>query len=68
MKKVIRPARAWAWAILGSVHKAGPYELCRWAEPSKEVLLMGQKPSPEAIAVRVELTPVTHKKRRKVEL
>jgi hypothetical protein len=39
---------AWAWQL-------GDGSLCYWAEPTKEKLLRGQKPSPEAQAVCVRL-------------
>lgn len=43
--------RAWAWEI----NFGKGWVLCHWAEPSKEKLLNGQKPSPDARAVCVRL-------------
>ena len=45
----------WAWAI---EHDDGKWSLCHWAEPSKDRLTSRSKPSPEARAVYVYLTPV----------
>lgn len=45
----------WAWLC--------DFGLCQWAEPSRKRLLKGSKPSPEAIAVRVELVPTLKKYR-----
>ncbi len=42
---------AWAWKMDGG--------LCYWAEPSrKQLMAKKDKPSPEAIPVRVRLVPV----------
>jgi len=45
----------WAWLC--------DFGLCQWAEPNRERLLRGSKPSPEAVAVRVELVPTLKKYR-----
>lgn len=59
-KRTIKPGHGWAWAI---EHPKDTWGLCHWAEPSKEKLADGPKPSPEAIPVRVLLTPVTGKEK-----
>lgn len=50
-----RRAYGWAWLC--------DFGLCSWVEPEKEVLTSCRKPSPEAIAVRVELVPTLKRHR-----
>ena len=42
----------YAWKFRG---RGGRWVLCSWAEPTKERLLWRNKPSPEAVPVRVRL-------------
>lgn len=51
----IKSERAYAWEC--------DFGLCQWAEPTKEVLEMSIKPSPEAKAVRVRIVKLTDFKR-----
>lgn len=52
--KEIKSETAWAWAIRTSPNR---WQLCRWAMPSKTQLLeLGEKPSPDAVIVRVRMT------------
>jgi len=46
----IRSVYAWSWIIQA---ENGTWMLCHWAEPTKERLLAGSKPSWEARPVRV---------------
>lgn len=73
----IKPVTAWAWAIQNGLDSTGKsWSLCYWAESSKEVLLAhqdrslqnGGKPSPEAIPVRVLLTPSVNVKHLRPDL
>ena len=41
----------WTWEI--QKLRTGKWELCLWATPSKDALLKGHKPSPEARPVYV---------------
>lgn len=56
------PGRAWAWMIQN--HTGTRWELCLWAEPSRESLERIQRPSPEARAVRVLIVRPVPVKRR----
>ncbi len=49
-------ARAWAWIC--------DFGLCRWAEPTRAMLVKTKKPSPEAKPIRVRLVPVERKARK----
>jgi hypothetical protein len=51
MKKV-EAVIVWAWEIRNE-GSTGAWSLCHWAEPYRNVLLAGQKPSPEARPVKV---------------
>lgn len=55
-QKRAKPVKAWTWKI-----EEG---LCFYAHPTRERLLWDGKPSPEAVAVRVELREVPRKKRK----
>jgi len=50
------PVKMWAWKIKNL--NGDGWVLCAWAEPSKDVLFMGAKPSPEAKPVRVICSPL----------
>lgn len=54
MKKLI----LWSW----KVNFGKGWELCHWAEPTKQQLLSGGKPSPEAKAVRVKVSVYKNKR------
>ena len=68
-RKKIRPVRAWAWAF----HPLRGYGwkdtsrrvLCFWAEPDKDRLRHRGRPTEDAVMVRVEIRPVTKKRRSK---
>lgn len=40
----------WAWMC--------SFGICHWAEPSKADLMRGGKPSPEAIVIKVRISPI----------
>jgi len=54
--------RAYGWAWLCD------FGLCHWAEPNRDALHLRSKPSPEAIAIRVELVPTLTKYRAQIEI
>jgi hypothetical protein len=43
---------AWAWVIQS---ETGRWLVCKWAEPTRDLLLSMPRPSPEARAIRVRL-------------
>lgn len=47
--KPVKPVRAWGWLC--------NFGLCQWAEPTKQRLIDGRKPSPEAKLTLVRLIP-----------
>jgi hypothetical protein len=55
----MKKSYGWTWMI----EWEPAWVLCQWVEPSKDRLMSKHKPSPEAVAVRVELVP-TQKKYR----
>ncbi len=58
--KLPKPVKAWAWKLptrLGG-------KLCFWAEPDM-ARLMTRIPSPDAVAIRVEIRPLPQKRRKK---
>ena len=56
----MKAGHGWAWAIR-NLNSHG-WELCNWAEPTRETLLSVNKPSPEAIPVWVRITPILKEK------
>ena len=55
-RKVAKPVRAWTWLC--------DFGLCLWAAPSRAQLRAdGERPSPEAKMVRVEIREVPRKRR-----
>ena len=51
-QSAMTPVEMWAWAIKDL--RGTGWVLCKWAEPSRSILLMGGgPPSPEAKAVKV---------------
>ena len=58
----MKPVKAWAWKIRD--WPSEEWVLCRWAEPERKMLLVSDKPSPEARIVRVEIREVPKKARK----
>ena len=63
IKAKVGPVEAWAW-IIRTRGYCGPWVLCHWASASRSDLGGDHKPSPEAKAIRVLITPILHSPRK----
>ena len=60
-----RPKAVTAWARMLRSDDGPPWQLCYWAFPDKDMLMLHGKPSPEARAVSVRIAPLAPRKAKR---